>query len=404
MISRRGMLALGGGGLAAAGLWRAADQGLILAGDRPGLAAWDDWASRRYAAQLSLVSAGVLAASPHNTQPWQFAVGRLGVDIFEVPERALGPMDPFGRERLAGLGGAIHNMALASTGIARAAVVRLLPDPANLGHVARIVLGPEGQGPAPHPLLAVIGRRHTHRGAWRGGPLSDARLAGIRQFPRPRAIGLTLFPADSVRGRRFAALTDDATAAIAGDAAMMAASHHWFRHERRLQDRRKDGLTIRTSGVAPLLAFAGAMLPEGTAEQEGRYWLQATRETALPTASLFGLITTPDPWDRRSALLAGAAWQRLHLEATRAGLVAQPLNQVPEMIDRERELGRPARFAAAVAPLLDEATMRPTFAFRLGTADDVAPAALRRPVSDVLGPPARLAWEVEQWRREGGAA
>lgn len=402
MISRRGVVALAGGGVAAAGLWRAADQGLILAGDRPGLAAWDDWARRRHAAQLSLVSAGVLAASPHNTQPWRFAVGRLGVDIFEVPERDLGARDPFGRERLAGLGAAIHNMALASTGIARSGVVRLLPDPGNPRHVARILLGPEGQGPAPHPLLAAIGRRHTHRGAWRGGGLGAVQLAGIRSFPRPPAIGLTLFGADSARGRRFAALTDDATVAITQDAAMMAASHRWFRHERRDQDRLKDGLTIRTSRVAPLLAFAGAMLPEGSADDEGRYWLQATRDTALPSASMFGLITTPDPWDRRNALLAGAAWQRLHLEATQAGLVAQPLNQLPEMVDRERQLGRSARFAAALDPLLDDRAMRPTFAFRLGTADALAPAALRRPVSEVLGPPARLAWEVDQWRREGG--
>ncbi len=145
MISRRAALGYAGGAALFAGVGRAFDQRLIVPLGTPGLTAWDDWNQDRYVGPLSLVAAGVLAASPHNSQPWRFAIGRLGVDIFEVPGRGLGAMDPFGRERILGLGAAIHNMALASTGIDRSAVVRLLPDPANPAHVARIELGREGQ-------------------------------------------------------------------------------------------------------------------------------------------------------------------------------------------------------------------------------------------------------------------
>ncbi len=402
MISRRRLL-VGGAGIAAAGLGVRAWQQGLLGGDQPALAAWDDWASQRQLGALRLVGGGVLAASPHNTQPWAFAVGRLGVDIFEVPQRSLGTMDPFGRERLAGLGAAIHNMALASTALGRAARVRLLPDPDNPGHVARVVLGPDGSGPAPHPLLPFIARRHTHRGPWRGGPIADAVLARVLAFPAFPGVRVALFAAGSARGQRFAALTSEATAAIAGDAAMMADSHRWFRHDFQLAQSRMDGLTLATSGTPPLMAIAGALLPDQTPESEGRFWLAATRETHLPTASLFGLILTPQPHDRRAALLVGSAWQRLHLNATAAGLVAQPLNQIPEMIDREAQLGRPARFARAADALLDDPAWRPSFCFRLGRADEPAGASLRRPVSAVLGPPARLAWEVDQWRAAGGA-
>lgn len=402
MINRRGIL-IGSGALALAGVGGRAWQQGLLGGSNPALAAWDDWTDGRQVGVLKLVGAGVLAASPHNTQPWAFAVGRLGVDIFEVPARALGAMDPFGRERLAGLGAAIHNMALASTGTARAARVKLLPDPENPLHVARVLLGAEGFGPAPHPLLPFIARRHTHRGAWRGGAIGDARTAQLLAFPAFPDVRVVLFAASGARGRRFAALTGDATQAITEDAAMMEASHRWFRHERSDAVAQMDGLTLATSGISPWMAAAAAMLPAQSAESEGRYWLAATRETHLPTASLFGLILTPRPHDRRSALLVGSAWQRLHLNAVAAGLAAQPLNQVPEMIDREAQLGRPPAFARAVDAVLDDAAWRPSFAFRIGLADAPAAAALRRPVSAVLGPPARMAWEVEQWRAAGGA-
>jgi hypothetical protein len=394
MIDRRAALRLGGGAVLAGGLLRAIDQGLIIPRNRPGLAAWDDWNRHRHSGPLSLVAAAILAASPHNTQPWRFALGRYGVDVFEMPERALGVMDPFGRERLLGLGAAVHNMALASTGIDRRAVVSLLPDAANPLHVATIELGPEGERTAPHPLLGAIGRRHTDRGAYAGGAVAAGALATLAGAARSDAVRVALFGADSARGKRFGALTIEATAAIAADDAMMAASHAWFRHSRRDQDRLMDGLSVATSGVSPWLAAAAAILPEQSAASEGHYWLDATRDQAVPTASVFGLILVPDLGNRRATLLAGAAWQRLHLLATTLGLAVQPLNQLPEMIDRQRQLRAPARFARAADALLDDPMWRPTFAFRIGHPMAPAGASPRRPVSLVIGQPARLGFDV----------
>ncbi|GGE13347.1 hypothetical protein GCM10011529_19630 [Polymorphobacter glacialis] len=406
MINRRTALRIGGGTgavLAAATLPRAIDQGLIFDRAQPGLKAWDDWNSRRYDGALSLVSAGILAASPHNTQPWIFGVSRYGVDIFEVPGRNLGAMDPFGRERLAGLGAAIHNMGLASTAIDPGAVVRLLPDPGDPGHVARIELGPEGGTPRPHPLLPMIGRRHTDRGAYQGGPTTAAQQIALRSAAGTPLLRIALIDPASPAGKRFAELTIASTQAIAADTEMMAASHAWFRHSRRDRDRYKDGLGIPTAGLSPFTATMGAILLDSSPATEGRYWIEATRETALPTASLFGLIVAGDPHDRRTAILAGAAWQRLHLTAIALGLAAQPLNQLPEMIDRDRQLGRPPRFATAANAILEDPLWRPTFAFRIGHPATPALPSPRRPVSQVIGQSAREDFEIERSRTETSA-
>lgn len=403
-LSRRQALGISAGGVTALLGVRAFDQGVIRLSDDPALAAWKDWAGKRHSGPLALVSAGLLAASPHNSQPWHFAVGRRGVDLFEDPARSLGAMDPFGRERLAGLGAAIHNMALASTRLGRLATVRLLPDPESPAHVARIELDTESAGaPPPHPLLPAIAARHTHRGGWTGAPLSREDIAALLDFPRPPEIAVHIFSASSAAGQRFAALTLEATQAITEDSAMMEASHRWFRHSRRAQEMFKDGLTLATSGTPPLLAAAAAMLPPMSAAREGQYWLSATRDVHLPTASIFGIITAADPWDRRQALHAGIAWQRLHLIAAARGLAAQPLNQIPEIIDRQRQRGQPGSFAAAMATRPAGSAMRPTFAFRLGHADAPASPSLRRPVSAVIGPPARLGYEIENARAETAA-
>lgn len=397
-MNRRTLLTAGGGVIAAAGFglgWRAWDQGLIGDPARPGLEAWDDWNRRIYPAPLSIVAGGLLAASPHNTQPWSFAVGMRGVDIFEVPERNLGAMDPFGRERILGLGAAIANMEIAATASGLGTTTRLLPDPGNPRHMAR--LATFRQAAAPHPLAAAIGHRHTNRFPWAGGPVADDALQALLATALPDA-RVAIIDAASPRGKRFAALTEEANAAIVADPEMAAASHLWTRHSRREQDRYKDGLALRTSGVSPRLEAAAMLLPDLSPETEGRYWLQATRDSHLPTASAFGLVVVGDTKDRRAGLRAGGVWQRLQLTATGLGLASQPLNQLLEMIDRDTQLGRPPRFARAANALLDDPAWRPTFAFRIGHATTRAPVSFRRPVSEVLGPPARLDWDVGESR------
>ena len=78
-----------------------------------------------------------------------------------------------------------------------------------------------------------------------------------------------------------------------------------------------------------------------SAETSHRAWLDQTRDVQVPTAPIVGLIVVRDRYDRPSALAAGRVWQRLHLDGTLRGMAMQPLNQAVEMIDRDRQQGRP---------------------------------------------------------------
>ncbi|MFP3786725.1 nitroreductase, partial [Burkholderia sp. SIMBA_024] len=86
--------------------------------------------------------AALLAASPHNTQPWRFVISDAAIELHAVPERNLGPLDPFRREQRLGLGCALENLLLACPGAGFDATVETTPQDAADTLVARVRLAP----------------------------------------------------------------------------------------------------------------------------------------------------------------------------------------------------------------------------------------------------------------------
>ena len=386
MASRRAVIAGGAGAavLAAFG-YRAWDRGLFSAGAGPAFEPWSDWQGHAGEGIERPLHAAILAANPHDTQPWLFVPLGDTITVLADRTRHLGTFDPFRREMHLGIGCALVNLVLAAN--AFSFEPRLLPA------AGRLTLSP---GPKPviaararltpresneNPLLKHIPKRHTHRGPYRSTkPDGLQELANLVSDKDCRVV-LVTDPGAREDMRR---IIIKATEVIISDRQMSADSARWFRTGRREIELHRDGVTTDTAGISPWLAAAAKLMPDQDAKSADQYWLSTTRDVQTATAPVFGMILLRDRFDMPRTLAAGMAWQQLHLLATAKGLAAQPMNQPVEMMDRNVMLGRTDTFRPALAKLAKLPGWEPTFVFRMGYAERDALPSPRRPLSDVV--------------------
>jgi hypothetical protein len=378
-----GMVGVGVGTLAVAGVggltWKAVDGGVFATGTGPAYATWDALDAPG-GATIALVSAAVLAANAHNTQPWLFRVTPDRIDLFADTTRTIGAMDPLRRELDISLGCALENLVLAGPAHGAATTVTLLPEPSDPTHIARVDL--TATDAAASPLYAAIANRHTNRGAYdTARPVAQTQLDALGALVDAPGAGLVWFTSDTEKSA-FGDLTLRATEAIIADRQQSADDYVWYRSSWDEIQTKKDGITIDPSGQTPLIRALSKIVPVSQ-QQNNDGWLQGMRTIQIPTAAAFGAIVVRDPADRTGRLAAGRAWQHMHLSATAEGLALQPLCQVPERIDRETSAGLPTDFTRAMAALLPSGT-HAIMTFRIGHPTATALLSPRRPAHDVV--------------------
>jgi len=389
-ISRRHVLigAGAGVGVLATGLcYRIWDRGVFAAPTGEPYAPWDHWQGTVVDGLKRPLHAAILAANPHDTQPWLFEINRSdSITIYADRIRNLGSFDPFRREMHLGLGCAIENLVRAATVFGYTPYVRpvagklTLSPPDEPKAIAHITLDP-GE-PSRDQLFETIPNRHTNRGFYLDKQVQSGALQALADLTASTNVQ-TVFLTGSGERKAMADLIVDATQRIIADPTMSADSARWIRTGRREVEDHRDGISIDNAGLSPSTVMLGKLLPDLGAATQDQYWLDNTKLTQVH-APVLGMILVKDRLDMAQAIAAGRAWQRLHLMATAMGLSAQPLNQPVECIDRNAQLGRADTYQSALLKLAKQTGWQPTFVFRLGYAEKPALPSPRRPLEDVM--------------------
>lgn len=383
VINRRNFLKAGGAALiAVAGgtVYRAVDQGVFNAQQGPAYLPWTNWRASDKPTER-IVGAAILAANPHNSQPWYFRISADAIDLYADYSRQIGVIDPLRREMHQGLGCAVENMALAARAEGFAGAIDLMPDSRFPEHVAHLALTPATAQVS--EFYKAIPNRHTNRGPYdTTRALSPETVSALTALSDSDQVRLFWFT-DEAAKRKFTTYEVAAAEALNADSQQSIDSHRWWRQGWADIQQNHDGLTVDGVTLDPLSNVAAKLLPDMPRSQFNQLFLQGIKDNAT-TASAYGLIAIRSRFDNAQRMLVGRLWQRMHLWATLNGLAMQPLNEMCERSDREFQRGIDPVFQRALRDLTGSDDWYGTMPFRTGYALRPASESPRRSVQEVV--------------------
>jgi nitroreductase len=324
----------------------------------------------------AIVEAAVRAPSVHNTQPWRFAAHRTeagdldGIDVFADSERALGVVDPHGRELRISCGAATEFARIAARNIGQACSVHVLPDPANPDHVAFVEIGPPEPPTEDEVTLArALTTRYTERDRFDDRPVPSDVVEDLRQAAATSGSWIRVLdqPGDEVTTAVLLAHADDLERANPDYERELAT---WYRTE----PGAADGIASSTLPSTPVENRASSFRLRDFDLREHSTTASASGADPPPAEHPLVIILGTEGDDGHAWLEAGQALGRLLLRAAADGIAASPMTQVLEVPATRVMLARQLGLLG-----------HPQMVLRMGYGPGPGhPQAPRRPIGDVL--------------------
>jgi hypothetical protein len=371
------------------GVWYADEEGAFSQGKGPAFVPWKDW-NQPQTGMLALVRAGILAASPHNTQPWLFRVSDNEIEVLADTRRNTGGLDPFLRELHIGMGCALENMCVAAPTAGYAASLepaggelRLHADTSTPQRIATVRC--TSASLPPNSLYSMLPNRHTNRTPYALLTLPASFLQELLAMPQSLPnTKLFLFTAEDQR-RTIVDLVSQCDQTVYADKAVGEGTVPWERvFKWKDVEQHRDGITLTDYGAPTPTAGLLYSLPTPVEMAVMARTAKGGYPKLLTASPMFGIIAVRERYAVDQCLQAGRLWERAHLLATAQGIAARPINEAVELIDIENAEGRPRVTEPKLAALTGDANWQPTFMFRMGYAPRSAPASPRRDLAQVL--------------------
>lgn len=329
-----------------------------------------------------VLSYAILAANPHNKQPWIVDLtGPSSLELYVDQQRLLPETDPPARQIHIGQGTFLENLELAARQHDYRANIDYFPK-GEYGNavvedkpVASVTLNKDASN-MKDPLFEMILRRQSNKRAYTETPLTADQLARLRAALTDPRLQLTISDDTAVKDELSEIMIEamrTETVSKSRDAETIA----MFRFNDEERNHYRDGFSVAQSGMSGFKGWVAEsfFLSRDDIEKDstsfGKQAVDLTTEHAQ-SAAAFGWISTASN-TRLDQVLTGRAYERLNLTATALGIAMHPMSQVlqeySDMVDLQK------RFLAYL-DIPEGHTVQ--MLFRLGIAEPVEHSPRRR--------------------------